>query len=297
MHVPPSVQTPEECFSLFFDDNLWQYLVDKTNEYAAKKLSEMTIRPRSLYRKWVPVTVTEMKAFLGVILNIGIIQLSCLKDYWNTDDLTDMPFFRSVFSRDRFFQNFGMLHVGKINSQCKSDKIQPFIDILTQSFQRAFTPAQKIAIDESMIAFTGRVSFRQYIKGKPTPYGIKAFVLADSVTGYVYKVCVYYGKQTLLLPLDDLPHTVRVVLTLVDGLENKGYDLYTDRFYTSPLLATELKKKGITLTGKYTCTIHLQSNYTFVHNRNSADKQERSTRFPKKETETGKGFSSGIQIR
>ena len=38
-------------------------------------------------------------------------------------------------------------------------------------------------------------------------------------------------------------------MTLVSHLGNKGYDLYTDRFYTSPALAVELERVGITLTG------------------------------------------------
>ena len=46
-----------------------------------------------------------------------------------------------------------------------------------------------------------------------------------------------------------LNHTTRVVLTLVQPVCNMGYDLYTDRFYTSPLLACELANLGITLTG------------------------------------------------
>ncbi len=37
-----------------------------------------------------------------------------------------------------------------------------------------------------------------------------------------------------MLSHEDMPHTVRVVLTLVEGLENKGHDLYIDRFYSSP---------------------------------------------------------------
>ena len=105
-----------------------------------------------------------------------------------------------------------------------------------------------MAIDESVIAFKGRVSFRQYLKGKPTPWSIKAFVLADSVSGYLYKVAIYYGRATELVR-PELPNTARVVLTLVDGLDDKGYDVYLDRFYNSPLIATELKRKGITVTG------------------------------------------------
>ena len=35
----------------------------------------------------------------------------------------------------------------------------------------------------------------------------------------------------------------------MEPFHNKGYDLYVDRFYTSPLLASELTKVGITVTG------------------------------------------------
>ena len=228
---------------------LW-YLVEKTNAYAEKKLSTMTLTPRSLYRNWKPVTVEEMKGFIGIILNMGIVQLTNLKDYWSTDDTTNFPFFRSVFSQDRFFQIFGMLHVGDPDSTTKRDKIQSFLDRLCSVFKNAYTPSQEIAVDESVVSFKGRVSFHQYLKGKPHPSGIKAFVLSDSKTGYLQRVCVYYGKETQLVD-NDHPHThtVRVVETLVEPFHNKGYDLYVDRFYNSPLLATELKKVSITITG------------------------------------------------
>ena len=150
-----------------------------------------------------------------------------------------------------FFQILGMLHVGEINSHSKKDKIQPFIDLLLPKFQSTYILHQQVAIDESVITFKGRVSFRQYLKGKPHPWGIKAFVLADSKSGYVRNLLIYYGKDTELAR-PQLPHTVRVVLTLVSNsdLEHKGYDLYADRFYNSPLLATELLKEGVTVTGK-----------------------------------------------
>ena len=65
--------------------------------------------------------------------------------------------------------------------------------------------------------------------------------------------CLYYGKETQLVE-NDLPDTIRVVQTLVELFHNKGYDLYVDLFYTSPLLPSELTKVGITVTGT------LQSN-------------------------------------
>lgn len=247
-NVPPTCETPEDFFSLFFDDDLLKYIKDNTNEYAEHKISTMRATRRGLYGNWKPVSLDEMKGFLAVILNMGIIQLKDIKDYWLLNDTTNLPFFRSVFSRDRFLQIFGALHVGSIGSNTKRDKVQPFLDKVSPSFARLFTPAQQIAIDESVIAFRGRVSFRQYLKGKPHPWGIKAFVLADSNTGYLSQVCIYYGKETQLVD-QALPHTAKVVMTLVQPYHHLGYDLYVDRFYSSPLLCTELTKVGITVTG------------------------------------------------
>lgn len=207
------------------------------------------MNPGSLYCTWKPVTVTEMKAFIAIILNMGIIQMSDLKDYWSTGVTTNLPFFRAIFSRNRFFQIYGNIHCCEINGKSNREKIQPFQDLLLPTFQSSYTPHQQVAIDESVISFKGRVSCLQYLKGKPHPWGIKAFVLPDSKTGYLYNIRVYYGQETDLLQ-PELPHTIRAVLTLVDGLENKGFDLYVDRFYNSPQLALELHKIGITVTGK-----------------------------------------------
>ena len=41
--IQPSCETPEDCFSLFFDDNLIQYIVDQTNTYARKKIAGMQV--------------------------------------------------------------------------------------------------------------------------------------------------------------------------------------------------------------------------------------------------------------
>ncbi len=61
-------------------------------------------------------------------------------------------------------------------------------------------------------------------------------------TGYLYRVVVYYGRDTLLTDRPDLGHTPKVVLTLAEPLAHKGYGLYTDRYYTRPILADELEK-------------------------------------------------------
>ena len=180
---------------------------------------------------------------------MGIIQLPNLKDYWARSSTTNIPLFHSVFSRNQFFQIFGTLHAGDIDSTVRWNKIQLFLALLCLLFESTYTPGQQVAIDESIILFRGRVGFLQYLKGKPNPWGIKAFVLADSVFGYLHKVRIYFGKDMQLIE-PTLPHTIWVILTLTEGLHNKGYDLYVDHFYSSPLLAKCLTDIGISVTGK-----------------------------------------------
>ena len=96
-----------------------------------------------------------MKAFVGVILNMGIIQLQNLQDYWSTNPTSSIPFFRSVFSRDQFFQIFWMLHVGEIPVPEKKTKF----NLLFPVIQENYTQHKEVAVDESVITFKGRVSF------------------------------------------------------------------------------------------------------------------------------------------
>ena len=88
-----------------------------------------------------------------------------------------------------------MLHVGEIDGTTRRSKIQPFLDMIYPLLKFFFIPSREIAVDEAMIAFQGRVSFRQYIRGKPNPWGIKANVLSDSNTGYNYVFHSYLLRQ------------------------------------------------------------------------------------------------------
>ena len=74
-----------------------------------------------------------------------------------------------------------MPHAGEINHPSKPQKIQPFLDLISPIIKANYNLGRQIAVDESVIAFKSRVGFRQYLKGKPNPWGIKAFVLAAGI--------------------------------------------------------------------------------------------------------------------
>lgn len=49
-------------------------------------------------------------------------------------------------------------------------------------------------IDESMVAFRGRLTFHQYIPEKAYKYGVKLFKLTNT-GGYTFNIRVYAGKN------------------------------------------------------------------------------------------------------
>ena len=65
-------------------------------------------------------------------------------------------------------------------------KVRPFVTPLIEHFQSSYTFHHKVSPDESIIRFIWRLGFIQYMPKKPTKWGIKAFVLSDALTGYMY---------------------------------------------------------------------------------------------------------------
>ena len=69
---------------------------------------------------------------------------------------------------------------------------------------------------------------------KPTEWGFKLWVLGDLLNGYTYNFAVYRGKEGKTVRVNGL--SCDVVMLMLEGLQNQGYIVYTDNFYSSPSL-------------------------------------------------------------
>ena len=127
-------------------------------------------------------------------------------------------------------------------------KVRPFLDLLLENFKSTYQPGQHISIDESVISYKGRLSFIQYLPKKPHKWGLKAWVLADSSNGYVWGWQLYTGKAEGTAE-HGLAHRVMMDLTNDHRLEQKGYLVYTDNFYSSPALFKALADRGFGACG------------------------------------------------
>ena len=101
-------------------------------------------------------------------------------------------------------------------------------------------PSPNLSVDETMVGFRGRFGAKQYITNKPTKDGVKAFTLVDSKNGYILKILLYTGGDTLDNSDSQqchLPQPARIVLTLSNDYLDQGRTIFTDRYYTSIPLA------------------------------------------------------------
>ena len=84
-------------------------------------------------------------------------------------------------------------------------------------------------IDEMLLKFSGRFSFRQYMPSKPGRYGIKFWILADAQNHYCYNAMPYLGKDGDKVAVN-LEATV--VKILIEPLHNSGRNITCDLYFT-----------------------------------------------------------------
>ena len=114
---------------------------------------------------------------------------------------------------------------------------------LLASFKRSYTPSQYLSIDESMVSYKGRLSFIQYLSKKAHKLGVKAWVLAEVESGYTWGWRLYTGKEEGQREVG-LAHQVVLLLLDDERLQNKGYVVVMDCFYSSPQLFKDLMARG-----------------------------------------------------
>ena len=68
-----------------------------------------TLVSSAIRKAWVDVA--EMKAFISVLIVMGLCRRFSYRSYWSTNWLLDMPGFRSILPRDRFFAILRFLHL------------------------------------------------------------------------------------------------------------------------------------------------------------------------------------------
>ena len=242
-----------EFFYLFFTVEMIDSIVAHTNSYAQEKIFSGSF---STYAQpdgsWKDVTADEIKRFIACLIYFGLVNVrGDVSKNWSTKTLYHGLWSRAILSRKRFFAILGMLHVVDPATETPGDKlrkVQSFVSYFKTKCKELYQPKQHVAIDERMVKSRHRSGIRQFIKDKPTKWGIKLWVLADSSNGYTIDFNIYIGRAAGR-DISEYGLGYDVVMCLMDPYFHQGYHLYVDNFYTSVNLMKHLFERGVPATG------------------------------------------------
>ena len=210
----------------------------------------------SRFSNWIETDRNEIKAYTALQIAMGLCQKNEIADYWGKFWLSAIPFW-DVMSRNRYQQLTSFLYFVE-NSADRPErgqpgydplwKVRPLLNLCEEKYTTVYTPTCELSIDESIIKFKGWVHFRQYLPSKPYRWGIKQYALCESKSGYALKFITYCGKGSLEME-PGFSITESICLSLLIGFENRDHKVFTDNYYTSPVLYRERERRGIGACG------------------------------------------------
>lgn len=240
-YAKAKIDTIFSTFDLCFPHKIRSLIVEKTNENGKEKFCS----------SWTDLTDQEFLTYIGLLILAGVYKSNheSMTTLWH--DVLGRPIFRATMSLQRFKNiNTALTFDNKKTrkNRREADKFAPIRNVwdLWISQQKVlYNPGMNVTVDEQLLAFKGRCGFKQFMPSKPARYGIKFWVLCDSLTYYVWNMQPYLGKKEGSKPEKNQGR--RVVLDLVENL--KGRNVTCDNFFTDYVLLEELLKRHMTLVG------------------------------------------------
>ena len=126
-------------------------MVRETNRYAEQYLLIHTPSKRSEDLQWEPTTNEDMLKFLGIIIEMGLVQMPKIDYYWSKSQLYGSKIIQNTMSRDKFELLLKFLHFS-INEELYTNqgrlaKLNPLLVLLEARFKSVYMPASVVTID------------------------------------------------------------------------------------------------------------------------------------------------------
>ena len=200
-------------------------------------------------------TTQEIKALIGIHIEMGSIPFPNMRLYWSKARRHKL--IADAMTLNRFSMLRNNLHLvdnlqGNERVEDKFWKVRPILNQFSNVLvQELSDPEKRLCIDEQMIPFKGILGLKQYMKGKPNPWGIKVFFLCGE-SGMPYNFLAYQGKTTKFPEkYNHFDFSGSVVMSLTEDRvkAHRNYRLFFDNYFSSSSLIQELYTKGIYCTG------------------------------------------------
>ncbi|XP_066596280.1 piggyBac transposable element-derived protein 3-like [Prorops nasuta] len=229
-----------ELFELFFCAEIKNYIIEST------KLNGHLL------------TFDELNIFIGIIIFSSYNKRLSQRDFWSNDPFLHSDPVASAMSRNHFEKTKSKLKFSKPEDNNPINKIwrvQKIVDIFRKNLLRFGIFSSALSVDEMMLKFFGKLSIKQFIKTKPTRYGIKIWGLCAQ-NGYLFELEIYCGKNSEKEILSKISLESRVVIRMLQPLLTTTsyrnldkYHIYMDNLFCSADLIIHLKNLGLKATG------------------------------------------------
>lgn len=249
---------PEDLWNLLVDDTILCEVLRWTNVKIERERNKYANKTRSELRN---LDMIELKAFVGLLLFSAVFKSNHedINTLFATDG-TGRDIFRAVMSKNRFAFLLTSLRFDNPDTRSERKDTDPTapISFIFEQFvnncQKIYSVGSNTTVDEMLVSFRGRCSFRMYIPNKPAKYGLKIMALTDAKTHYFLNGYIYAGKgsdgQTLSLEEQNLPKPTQAVVRLAKPIYNTNRNITADNWFTSvDLVYRLLKEYGLTYIG------------------------------------------------
>ncbi|XP_015436031.1 PREDICTED: piggyBac transposable element-derived protein 4-like [Dufourea novaeangliae] len=231
-----------EVVSLFFGDDLFQFMVDETNRYRLQNRDKMRDNKNSL--QWKNINIMELKHFIGLILIMGLVRKDSRDDYWSTDPTIETPVFSKVMSRSRFRQIWRTWHFCNNENMNETSerlfKISPILDYFVSKFNTVYKPQQELSLDESIIPWRRGLFSKVYNAGKLIKYGLLVTTVCEASSGYICNLEICTTKGTKLID---------TILSVTSPFHNLWHHIYMDNYYNNVEMGKVLLSHKIRICG------------------------------------------------
>ena len=195
----------------------------------------------------------ELRAFVAIFYARGVSGTNDHSVHGIWSKSWGVPCIKEIMSRNRFFEILRYLRFDEKSSRSerlKTDKFALFSTVWDRFIDNSiasYKPGAFMTVDEQLFPSKARCPFTQYMPDKPDSFGHKYWVAVDKDSKFIANAFLYLGKD------HERPNEQRlseyVVMKLMSPYLKKGRNVTTDNYFTSVLLANQLKAQGTSLVG------------------------------------------------
>ena len=187
--VPDNCNSPYDFFKLFIDDEFIDQIVEESVSYAT--LCNQTGHAAKINH-------SSMRVFQAVMFITGYSTPANRKMFWEMREDGMNMLVKKNIARDDFISIIRYSHFASTpNPDDRFWKVRMLFDKLNATAKKFVRQPEHVAVDEGMIKYFGPHPLKQFMRGKPTRFGYKIWILATS-DGQLLACQPYAGAATAI---------------------------------------------------------------------------------------------------